>query len=103
VPRHDSTAIALLELGCRHAEAAACVKLGTLFEAGEHVAQNYERAARLYRRSCGEFEYGEGCARLAQMYTRGAGVHRDSSEAAQLTREACKLGHTASCPKRRSS
>jgi len=103
VPRQDSTAIALLERGCNAREAAACVRLGTLFEAGEHAAQDYERASRLYRRSCGEFEHGEGCARLAQMYARGAGVPRDSSEAAQLSREACKLGHTESCPRRRSS
>jgi uncharacterized protein len=103
VPRHDSTAVALLERGCDRREGAACDRLGTLFEAGERVAQNYERASRLYRKACGDFDHGEACARLAQMYARGAGVHRDSSEAAQLKRQACQLGHTDSCPKRRSS
>ena len=56
----------------RAARVAACDRLGTLFEAGERVAQNYERASRLYRKACGDIEQGE-CLRAARADVRAWG------------------------------
>ena len=53
-----------------------CGGLGAMYEYGNGVEKNEQKAAELYKKAC---DGGEmlGCANLGSMYTNGNGVEKD--------------------------
>jgi hypothetical protein len=74
------------------------VQQAIVLETGLGVTQNFSHAAQLYREACEE-KNGEGCARLATLYDKGAGVRRAPERAQEFRKRACDYGYTDSCEK----
>ena len=64
----------------------------TMYEMGEGVGQDYEKAAKWYREAA-EQGHANAQVNLAAMYHRGQGVGQDSAEAARWYRKAAEQGH----------
>jgi TPR repeat protein len=75
---------------------AGCFSFATLYESGQGLTQNFQRAAQLHREAC-EDGYGEACFRLAGLYDKGAGVVRSPDRATSFKRRACQLGYADAC------
>lgn len=81
---------------CDLGNATSCGMLGSSFEYGLFVPQNYVEAAKLYRKACrlGDQVY---CNGLGELYRNGLGVQQDHWQASALFRSACELNDTYSC------
>ncbi|KAI8885317.1 HCP-like protein [Backusella circina FSU 941] len=73
----------------------AIYRLGTLYEDGRGVSQDYEKAVRLYEYA-GIKDHEDALYRLAQMYLYSKGVELDYLKAYDLYKRASELGHTLS-------
>ena len=62
--------------------------LGVMYEGGERVAQDYEKAVFWYQRAA-EQGYDVAQSNLGNMYDRGDGVAQDYEEAAVLVAQSC--------------
>lgn len=74
-----------------------CFHLADLYATGDGVAQDFERAADLYREACWS-RYAEACYAWGVLYQNGTGVDRRPAQGAALIRRACDLGYTEACP-----
>ena len=81
---------------CEAGSAEACRVLGLMYETGQGVAQDAERAAELYELACDSGE-PNGCTDLALLYDSGTGVNRDRDRATGLYRTACDGGAQLAC------
>ena len=74
--------------------ADAQTSLGALFARGEGVEQNYQEAAKLFRRAA---DQGHAAAQfnLAQLLRDGRGVEQDYAKAAKWYRRAADQGHAS--------
>ncbi|HZF55720.1 MAG TPA: tetratricopeptide repeat protein [Polyangiaceae bacterium] len=84
----------VLRDACDRGDSASCVELGALLE--QDKPTDIDGAVRLYRRECDD-GYGDGCDKLAKMYSRGLGVPRDGKRHQELLQRACDLGYAKSC------
>ena len=84
-------AAALYSQACNGGNAAGCGCLGTLYENGTGVAQNYPRALTLYSKAC-DGGVGAGCSDAGNLYRLGHGAAQDLNKARQLFTEGCKMG-----------
>jgi hypothetical protein len=65
------------------------------------VAQDFERAAELYREACNS-RHGEACYQLGQLYQSGTGVPRQPGRAVGYISRACNYGYQLACPEEES-
>jgi TPR repeat protein len=86
----------LYQTACERGEASACSVLALMFETGERVSRDLERAAELYGRAC-ELDDMEACTILGSMYHRGEGVTRDLARAVSLHERSCDGGEPIGC------
>lgn len=86
----------LYQQACDDGDLTACNIFGLMYEYGEAVPQNLERAASLYQRAC---EGGDmvGCTNLGLLYETGAGVTEDVDRASGLYQVACEGGELLGC------
>ena len=66
--------------------------LGVMYEGGERVAQDYEKAVFWYQRAA-EQGYDVAQSNLGNMYDRGDGVAQDYEEAVFWWRKAAEQGY----------
>jgi uncharacterized protein len=95
-PAAAQDAETLYHRACEQADANACSVLALMFETGEGVKRNLERAAELYGRAC-DLDDMEACTILGSMYHRGEGVPRDLDRAVSLHERACDGGEPVGC------
>ena len=95
-PAAAQDAETLYHRACEQGDASACSVLALMFETGEGVTRDLERAAGLYRRAC-ELDDMEACTILGSMYHRGAGVPRDLVRAVSLHERSCDGGEPIGC------
>jgi uncharacterized protein len=62
----------------------------------EHSCRVAVRFDILAERACND-ELADGCANLANMYEKGAGVAKDEEKAAKLSEKACEAGSALGC------
>jgi len=67
-----------------------------MYQNGEGVAQDLNRAADLFMRAC-DAGGSQGCVNLGSMYLRGQGVPKDLDRAADLFKKACDAGLDRGC------
>jgi hypothetical protein len=86
----------LYQAACDAGDLFVCNLFGIMYESGDGIEQNPERAAELYGRAC---EGGElrGCTNLASMYEEGSGIAVDIPHALGLYRVACEGGEQLGC------
>ena len=72
-----------LESFCNSGYIVACFSLGVLYERGEGVKQNYQKAAELYQKSCDGGNIG-GCLLLGALYLKGEGVKKKYQKEEEL-------------------
>jgi len=70
-----------------------------MYQLGESVAQDFERAVFVFQRGC-EGGLPEACTNLAFMYETGSGVTQDPARAFGLYQAACEGGEmlASRCP-----
>ena len=81
---------------CDSGEAGDCNNLGVLYENGQGVRQNYQKAAQLYQKGC-DGGNALGCSNLGFLYENGQGVRQNFSTAKQYYGKACDLGLQLGC------
>lgn len=86
----------LYQAACDAGDLFVCNLFGIMYEAGDGVAKDPERAAQLYQRAC---EGGElkGCTNLASMYEAGEAIPVDLLHALGLYRVACEGRQELGC------
>jgi hypothetical protein len=67
-----------------------------MYQLGESVAQDFERAVFVFQRGC-EGGLPEACTNLAFMYETGSGVTQDPARAFGLYQAACEGGEMLAC------
>lgn len=81
---------------CEKKDAKACFLLAHIYENGDNVVRDYEKAAKFYQESC-DLNFAEACNNLAILYQNGFGLRRNLLQAAQLYQKACNLGFNFAC------
>jgi len=81
---------------CVSGKAYHCGILGNMYNRGDDVAQDAEKAVSLLKRAC-DGGYAGGCGILALMYDYGDGVAQDSMKAVPLYQNGCDGGDAKSC------
>jgi TPR repeat protein len=77
---------------CSKGDSLACNRIGILYESGDSVKKNHQKAKRYYKKSC-EFKFGNGCQNLAQMLTEEGNY----SKAAKYYSEGCDFNNADAC------
>ena len=73
-----------------------CSNLGFMYNNGNGVEKNEQKAAELYKKACNGGEMN-GCYNLGLMYADGNGVEKDLSKAVELFKKACNGGNMHGC------
>ncbi len=80
-----------------------CFGLGYLYEHGDGVPKDMNKALSYYKKAvsgeeklCGSGD-GQACYELGYMYEHGYGVSKDPNKAKELYQKACKLGYKKGC------
>ena len=80
-----------------------CFGLGYLYEHGDGVPKDMNKALQYYKKAapgeeklCGSGD-GQACYELGYMYEHGYGVSKDTNKAKELYNKACKLGYKKGC------
>lgn len=81
---------------CDRGEMADCADLGVLYERGEGVPQDENKANQLFQKACSNGDSG-GCSHLGNSYRKGMGVPQDENKANQLFQKACNGGSMVGC------
>ncbi|MBH23440.1 MAG: hypothetical protein CMH57_03040 [Myxococcales bacterium] len=81
---------------CEKDHAAACRRLGLMFEEGTHADKDIEQAATLYRSSC-RLGDPEGCNRVGVMYEHGTGIEKNHKKAFDSYVTSCKADYALGC------
>jgi len=83
--------------GCEAGIAAACSRLGVLYNSGRGIGKDVAQAAELYEKGCTGGD-AAGCNNLGTLYEFGLiGFGPDIARAAQLYRQACARGDARAC------
>jgi TPR repeat protein len=94
--KNYTAAAPLFDKSCTAGERDACNYLGWLYENGNGVPEDDQKAATLFQKAC-DASLPDGCNYLAAQYDDGIGVDRSLAKAKQLYQKACGLGFQASC------
>lgn len=92
--RDDSTlprAVALYERAAKNGDKIALVSLGTLYQSGRGVTQDFEKARGLYTQAA-SLGSGRALNNLGLIYARGEGTEQDYPRAADLFAQAGEMG-----------
>lgn len=91
-------ALALREYqsSCDAGSPIGCSGLGTLYQMGQGVPRDYNRARSLYEQACLE-GYLMACSNIGTLYQLGQGVPRDYGRARTLYEQACDGGEVMGC------
>ena len=74
-----------------------CSELGFLYDIGDGIHQNKQKAVKLYTKACNG-RYMGGCYNLGVLYYQGSqGVPQDKQKAKQLFGKACDGGDQSGC------
>lgn len=74
----------------------SCNILGSLYEFGKGVRQDFNKAMQYYKKSC-DLGNGEGCYIMAMLYYGGSGVQKDLKRAIKLWTKSCELENASGC------
>lgn len=85
-----------LERLCQAGGYSSCYVLGTYYNFGFGVKQDYLKARELYKKSC-DMKIGVGCFYLATLNHDGLGVRQNLSIAKQYAGKACDFGNQEGC------
>jgi serine/threonine protein kinase len=93
----------LRNLACTRRDVDSCLQLGFMYESGDGVEDDAQRAAAFFSRAC-DAGNALGCIRLGLMYDNGNGVGQNPARAAELYSrgvalldKACDAGGTYDC------
>ncbi|WP_299397582.1 tetratricopeptide repeat protein [Pelagibius sp.] len=92
----DQEVVQQLGDACDGGEAAACHRLGTMYDFAQGVDEDLVLAAAYYRHAC-DGGHAAGCYGLAVKLQLGEGVARDPVQADALIRKACDGGLAIAC------
>lgn len=81
---------------CQAGGSISCSILGSYYNFGFGVKQDYLKARELYKKSC-DMKFGGGCLLLSALYHDGLGVRQNLSIAKQYAGKACELGIQEGC------
>jgi hypothetical protein len=81
---------------CDHGDSMSCYFLGIVLHLGNGVAQDDERALRVFQASCKE-GYVRACGMLGNMYLVGQGTARDTAKALENFERSCAGRWGESC------
>lgn len=81
---------------CGAKDYAACTRLGDYHRKGRGGIQDYEAAAKAYRKACSGKD-AAGCATLAYLAAKGNGMEQDLPEARRLYKLSCDMGEVSAC------
>lgn len=87
------------EKGCFAEEVCgpACEKLGEIYESGDDVRQDFEKALKFFEKACDE-DNAKACFRLAKMHESGHGAWiMPKVKAKHFYGKACDLGNSDGC------
>jgi hypothetical protein len=102
VPEGELDAV-MHELSCELGLASECTKAASLYQKGDEVAGDPERAATLYRKAAAIYEKrcregkSPSCTNLGVLHARGRGVARDDALAVSYYVKGCEGGNAAGC------
>ncbi|MDY5520204.1 tetratricopeptide repeat protein [Campylobacter lanienae] len=85
-----------LESSCDGGDMDACFYLGKLYDNGEGVTQNYQKAAELWKKAC-DGGNPSACGALGTLYEGGKGLRQDYAIAKEYFGKACDLGNQLGC------
>lgn len=86
----------MFQNACDGGDARGCTHLGQMYESGQGVAKDVNRAEQLYLKACDGGDT-RGCTNLGFMYASGQEVPMDVNRAAQLYQTACDKGDDVGC------
>lgn len=92
----DPALVSDLKQACDAGEAAACHRLGAMYDHAQGIDEDLVQAAAYYRRAC-DGGHAAGCYGLAVKVQLGEGVERDQGRADALIRQACYGGLPIAC------
>lgn len=88
---------------CAGGDANACCQLGSMYDYGLHVEQDYSKARELYTKACNAGN-AAGCHYLGSLFDLGNGINKDEAiawlfydQAINLYMNACNTGDAKSC------
>lgn len=87
---------AFFERLCQAGGYVSCFILGSYYNFGFGVKQDYLKARELYKKSC-DMKFGGGCFYLATLHHDGLGVRQNLSIAKQYAGKACDLEYQEGC------
>jgi serine/threonine-protein kinase len=83
--------------GCDAGTAAACTRLGVLYNSGRGLAKDVAQAGEFYEKGCNAGD-AAGCNNLGTLFEYGLiGIDKDPARAAALYRRACSGGDAQGC------
>jgi uncharacterized protein len=86
------------EVACDKGHMSSCYDLAVLYEHGQGMPTDPERAHELYERACTADEADAvACNNLAVLYAEGRTVEQDDARAAELYGRSCELGSMLGC------
>src|ERR1700735_2237086 len=77
-------------------ELRGCYNLGSMYDHGNGVAQDYGKALTLYTKAC-NLGSSAGCGGLGNLYRLEHGVFMNSDLARQYLQKGCDMGNTLNC------
>ena len=98
VPDKKAHGVALMEKSCNVVPGRSCVLVGQIYEIGDGVPEDLQRAAEWYEKICDNpIGGGDACYHLGYLHEAGQGVPRDLTRAASLFEKACGEKSTKGC------
>ena len=89
-------AIKLFRVACDGGNMLGCNNLGTMYQKGQGVPQEYSKAVDLYQQAC-DAGVMIGCYNLGTMYQLGRSIPRDQNKAVKQYQQACDGGYIDGC------
>jgi TPR repeat protein len=95
--KNYTEAAPLFDQACSGGSMRACTFLGFMYEHGQGVGRDSEKAVRLYNTAC-DGDFATACRDLGPVYTDGEpGIPKDEARAASYNLKACNLGEFDGC------
>jgi uncharacterized protein len=95
-PSDPVQAAKLYGRACQGAVGIACDTLGTMYQLGNGVDPDDQKALASFRKAC-DAKYADGCYHLGQLYFDGRGVEQNIKTVVALYTKSCDLGSADPC------
>ena len=97
-PQAPATAVEFFQLGCDRGNLRGCSNLGVLYDNGDGVTPDHQKAATLFEHACKDGRgQAEACGAYGHLLAEGTWVPKDIPRAAKLFTDACKQGVFLAC------